>query len=116
MYENCPHCNEDFVREPGYYFGAAYTSYALTVALWVTIFAALTLLDAIGLITFSFFHDAILFLTVGSLSLLLLFPLIFRLSRSMWIHTFVKYRKDAREFNLEKERERHSRISNQASV
>ena len=33
MPPNCPICAEDFAREPGFYFGAAYVSYALTVGL-----------------------------------------------------------------------------------
>ena len=35
MPKACPNCWADFEREPGFYFGAAYVSYALTVALWV---------------------------------------------------------------------------------
>ncbi len=32
MNERCSKCNYSFHREPGFYFGAMYTSYALTVA------------------------------------------------------------------------------------
>lgn len=114
MNKRCPHCNEDFVREPGYYFGAAYMSYALAVALWVAVFVALVTFDTIGVIEFSFFNDAIFFLIVGSVLLLALMPLIYRLSRSMWIHTFVKYRADAVEFNLTKKKMHESRIRDKA--
>ncbi|MGB0196394.1 MAG: DUF983 domain-containing protein [Flavobacteriales bacterium] len=37
MPAKCPVCGEDFAREPGFYFGAAYVSYALTVALWIAL-------------------------------------------------------------------------------
>lgn len=109
MHKSCPNCGEDFAREPGYYYGAAYVSYSLTVGLWVAVFVALVTFDAIGLIAFSFFDNTILFLVVGVCVLLLLMPVIYRLSRSLWIHMFVKYRADAVEFNREKVAERKAR-------
>lgn len=105
----CANCKEDFNREPGFYYGAAYVSYGLTVALWVAVFVALATFDAIGLISFSFFKDAILFLVVGVIALLALMPIMYRWSRSMWIHMFVKYRPDAIKFNEEKAKERLAR-------
>ena len=39
---------EDFEREPGFYFGAAYVSYALTVALWIALLVALMCFDTWG--------------------------------------------------------------------
>ena len=57
MPAECPVCGEDFAREPGFYFGAAYVSYALTVALWIALFVALTCFDWWGWMAFSFFDD-----------------------------------------------------------
>src|SRR5690554_5040406 len=111
MNPKCSYCGEDFGREPGYYYGAAYVSYGLTVALWVAVFVAFTTFDALGLMAFSFFEDAILYLIAGVLSLLILMPVLYRLSRSMWIHMFVKYRADAVEFNEEKKRARKERVA-----
>ena len=37
--EECPTCKTSYVPEPGFYFGAMYVSYALGVALFVTIWA-----------------------------------------------------------------------------
>ena len=90
MNSKCNVCNEDFQREPGFYFGAAYVSYALTVALWVAVLVALTTFDAIGLFEFGFYTHVVTFLTVGITCLLLLLPLIYRISRSIWIRMFVK--------------------------
>lgn len=90
MHENCLICEEDFKREPGFYFGAAYVSYALTVALWVAVLVALICFDWWGWISFSFFEDVPLFLACGIGVLLLLMPVILRLSRSIWIHMFTK--------------------------
>ncbi|NEN22892.1 DUF983 domain-containing protein [Cryomorpha ignava] len=109
MNPRCTHCGEDFGREPGYYYGAAYVSYGLTVALWVAVFVALVTFDALGIISFSFFDDAVLFLVVGISVLLILMPVLYRLSRSMWIHMFVKYRADAVAFNDGKRRAREER-------
>lgn len=95
MHETCPVCGENFNREPGFYFGAAYVSYAVTVALWVALFVAMTVFDAIGLISFSFANDAILFIVLGILLLVITLPLVYRLSRSIWIHIFVKYDPEA---------------------
>ena len=95
MNKSCPTCGEDFEREPGFYFGAAYVSYALTVALWVAVLVALYTFDALGWIEFSFFTHVTLFLTTGITTLILLLPLVYRLSRSIWIHMLTKRRPQA---------------------
>lgn len=92
MNSKCTVCDEDFQREPGFYFGAAYVSYALTVALWVAVLVALTTFDAVGLIEFGFYTHVVTFLTAGITCLLVLLPLIYRISRSIWIRMFVKRR------------------------
>lgn len=91
MPASCPVCSEDFKREPGFYFGAAYVSYALTVALWVAVLVALFTFDALGLISYSFFENPLTFLISGIVSLVVLLPLLYRLSRSIWISMFVSY-------------------------
>tara|TARA_Y100000385_G_scaffold279396_1_gene329008 strand:- start:518 stop:892 length:375 start_codon:yes stop_codon:yes gene_type:complete len=90
MPEACPVCQEDFSREPGFYFGAAYVSYALTVALWVAVLVALSCFDWWGLLQFSFFEDVGLFLSTGIAMLILLLPVIARLSRSIWLHMMTR--------------------------
>jgi len=93
-HEKCPHCGEDFQKEPGFYFGAAYVSYALTVALWVAVYVALITFDAIGLIQYDFFENPWVFLISGVVTLIVLLPVVYRLSRSLWISFFVKYDKN----------------------
>ncbi|MFM1932355.1 MAG: hypothetical protein RL226_1658 [Bacteroidota bacterium] len=93
MHDKCSCCGEDYKREPGFYFGAAYVSYALTVALWVAVLVALITFDALGWIEFAFFENPAMFLTTGVVTLILLLPVLFRLSRSIWINLFVKYDK-----------------------
>lgn len=91
MSKNCTVCGEDFEREPGFYFGAAYVSYALTVALWIALFVALTCFDWWGWMAFSFFDDVPFFLGTGIGLLVILMPVVMRLSRSIWLHMFTKH-------------------------
>lgn len=90
MNDYCPSCGEDFGREPGFYFGAAYVSYALTVALWVVLLVALKCFDMWGWMEFGMFTHPGLFLGTGITLLVLFLPLIYRLSRSIWIGMFTK--------------------------
>ena len=92
MHKECAACGEDFEREPGFYFGAAYVSYALTVALWVAVLVAMMAFDAWGWMEFGMFTHPGTYLTTGCTLLLVLMPLIYRLSRSIWISMFTKTR------------------------
>ncbi len=90
MEKKCARCGADFQREPGFYFGAAYVSYALTVALWVAVVVALYTFDFIGLISYGFFENPVLTIVLGITLLVVLLPVLYRLSRSLWIHMFVQ--------------------------
>ena len=92
MHKSCPKCGADFMKEPGFYFGASYVSYALTVALWVAVVVALLTFDAIGLIEYGFLTHPMTFLGTGITLLLLLVPIIFRVSRSIWLAVFTEPR------------------------
>ena len=86
----CDHCGVNLKPETGFYFGAAYVSWGLTVALWISVLVALKILDAIGLIKFGFLTHPVLFLSTGMIATAVLFPYLFRLSRSVWAHMFIK--------------------------
>lgn len=79
MHEHCPHCGYKFEREPGYFLGAMYVSYGLTVAEMLFSF----------LLTFWW-------MPLWPMYILLLAILVFssllnyRLSRIIWIHLFWK--------------------------
>jgi len=87
MPEQCSCCHQPFELEPSFFYGAMYVSYALQVALLVTVFVAFQVLypevDLIWMIS-----------TVVGIALLL-YPVLLRLSRSIWIHIFVKYDEEA---------------------
>jgi uncharacterized protein (DUF983 family) len=84
MNARCPVCNEDFKREPGYYFGATYVSYGLTVAFGILMYVVLA-----GL----FKMDTIPFLITFSILLIVLMPLFYRSARIIWINLFVPFKK-----------------------
>ncbi len=82
----CPKCGEDFQREVGYYYGAMMISHGLTTLIAV----------AVHLVVHYFYGWAILPNIIPLLVLVIgLFPLVFRVSRSVWIHIFVKYDPEA---------------------
>ena len=97
MHSACKHCGENFLREPGYYFGAAYVSYAVTVALWVALLVALITFDALGWIEYGFYTHPMTLLITGIVFLIILLPLIYRVSRSIWINMFVRYDRTKRD-------------------
>jgi uncharacterized protein (DUF983 family) len=86
----CTECGTSFNPEPGFYFGAAYVSWGLTVAMWVAILVALKTLDALGVLEFGFLTHPKTFLITGAVFTVLLFPILFKLSRSIWATSFIK--------------------------
>jgi hypothetical protein len=70
--------------ENGFYYGAMYVSYGLDIALGVALFI-------LSNVIFSWGTNIFLILFVGSL--LLLWPIIFRKARLIWINLFIKYDK-----------------------
>jgi uncharacterized protein (DUF983 family) len=84
MNTRCPVCNEDFKREPGYYFGATYVSYGLTVAFGIAMYVILSGIFKMGTIPF---------LITFSISLIILMPVFYRSARLIWINMFVPFKK-----------------------
>ena len=83
MHKSCPNCGTSLDLEPGFYMGAMYVSYALQIALFITVFATTQLLyPEAGIVWYLSW--------IGGM-VLLLFPLTFRLSRSIWLHIFVPF-------------------------
>lgn len=82
MPKACNKCGQDFEPETGFYLGAMYVSYALTIALNVSIFVALLIFEAYSLTNF--------FIVAGIL-LVITLPYVFKISRSIWIAIMIKY-------------------------
>jgi hypothetical protein len=83
MPSHCPVCEQKYSLEPGFWFGAAYVSYAVNV-IWGGI--AFALLSLFGELSFEAFMWTVIPLIV------ILVPYTFHLSRAIWIAIFVKYR------------------------
>jgi uncharacterized protein (DUF983 family) len=80
MHEECPVCKQQLYPEPGFYIGAMYISYAINVAIVITFFTAVMVL-------FGRPSLPILLATV-LLPVFILFPFVFRFSRSLMLHFF----------------------------
>jgi uncharacterized protein (DUF983 family) len=88
MHQHCSKCGLNFKPETGFYFGATYVSYAIGVAICVTI--------AFAMAPFiSFFENFWLYAGVMVGTVTVLFPVIFRISRIGWLKIFNRYDKDA---------------------
>ncbi|MBC3789044.1 DUF983 domain-containing protein [Spirosoma utsteinense] len=82
MNPQCACCGERFEREPGYYTGALYVSYAYYTALIVGCFIVMEVLLAMEL---GYFLAILISLII------LLTPVVFRLARLTWINFFISY-------------------------
>lgn len=87
MNDHCPVCNQRMEIEVGFYYGTGYVSYAITVALSVTTFVAWWVLIGMSVNDNRFFWWLGLNITL----LVVLQPVLMRLSRAMWLSFFVRY-------------------------
>lgn len=83
MHETCSVCSLKYERETGFYYGAMYVSYGVSVTYSIAIFL-------LYLITATNF-DLEMYLLINGVSLFALSTVILRLSRAIWINIFVKY-------------------------
>ena len=83
MHKYCPCCGQTFEPEPGFYYGAMYVSFAFNVGIFLIAFFVMS--QFIEEITMGMMIGVVAVLVVGFL------PIIYRLSRALWIHIFVKY-------------------------
>ena len=90
MPEKCAECGQPFELEVGFWYGTAYVSYALSVALSVTSFVAWYVLIGMSV------HDNRFFVWMGINIFLLIFlqPWLMRLSRVIYLYFFVSYNPD----------------------
>lgn len=77
MPKRCTNCNQDFVIEPGFYFGAMFVSYGLTCVL---LFLSL----GVSLLLYGYVSRTWLYTTIGAM--LFFYTYFFRVSRVIWIN------------------------------
>jgi uncharacterized protein (DUF983 family) len=84
MHERCSHCKTKFKIEPSFFYGAMYVSYAVGVAVAVAAFTV-----AYGMIGLGLKASFIAIVT----TLIVMSPLITRVSRNIWINLFLSFDK-----------------------
>ena len=83
MHARCVACGQAFEPEPDFYQGAMYVSYGLSTGVFLAVgVLMLFYLDLGYLVTFS---------TIGVVAVALL-PVLFRVSRLVWLNLFVNYK------------------------
>lgn len=97
MHDKCPVCDQRMEIEVGFYYGTAYVSYALTVAISVTTFVAWWVLIGMSVNDNRFFW----WLGLNISLLVILQPYFMRLSRAIWLSFFVRYNENWQEEKLE---------------
>lgn len=85
MKERCTHCNTKFKIEPSFFYGAMYVSYPVGL-----IFAGIAFLIAFFVLGLG----KLQILVVIFITMLLLLPVVVRLSRNIWINFFLKFDKE----------------------
>lgn len=93
MPERCPVCGQKYEIETGFFFGTGYISYALSVAYLFTFFLLWYFIFGLSVLDNSIFQC----LGAGAFTILMIQPLLQRLSRSIWIAIFVHYDPDWRD-------------------
>ena len=86
IYKECFVCGLKYSPEPGFYYGAMYVSYALGIALFVSIWVALTVLYP------SHSNELLIGIIIGFT--LALGPYLYALSKIIWANFFFHYDKN----------------------
>lgn len=83
LHENCSNCGLKYEREPGFFQGAMYVSYALGVALFVTLWVSFNLF-------FPWISTGVQ-VTIVAFSSIVLTPYMYALSKIIWSNLFFHY-------------------------
>lgn len=86
MHKNCSCCGQPTEPETGFYFGAMYVSYGLGVLMFAFLFT---------LVEFVLKIEGYHFMWIYALVMIVLWPVLFRLSRVLYLYTFVRFDKNA---------------------
>lgn len=86
MNATCPVCNQPLDIEVGFYFGAGYVSYALTVAI-----SAITFIIWWKFFGFENENSLLYWLVINGVFMLSIQPWLMRISRTGWLAFFVRY-------------------------
>ncbi|AWG20269.1 DUF983 domain-containing protein [Flavobacterium faecale] len=83
MHKSCSHCHNKYEKEPGYFFGAMYMNYGITVAESIATFV----------IAQQFFTERFDLRIIPIIAFVIIFFASFniRLSRMLWLYMFKNY-------------------------
>ena len=87
LHDHCEVCGLKFEKEPGFYYGAMYVSYALQVVVFTTFYTS-----------FSWFFPSIpTLIQIFTIIIASIFvaPYLYALSKIIWANFFIKFKKDA---------------------
>lgn len=85
-HKHCETCNGKLYVEPGFYFGSMYVVYGLSGAHFIAFWVAATILG----IDFEYWA----FVIFVSITLLLISPVYYALSKIIWANMFMRYKGD----------------------
>jgi hypothetical protein len=83
---SCKNCNLKYEIEPGFWYGAMYVSYGLTVFVAILTWLIMYILNKE--------LDIFIQISIISFLIIILFPVVYFLSRLIWINLFVSYNKN----------------------
>ena len=82
IHTHCSNCHLKYEKEPGFFFGAMYVSYALMVAVFVTLWV----------LNSWFFHlDSTGFIILVISGILGMATIVYRSARLIWLNFFIRY-------------------------
>lgn len=82
MNKRCGHCNTQYKIEPSFFYGAMFVSYAVGVAIGILVF----------IISYVFLKTELSTSFIAIIiSQIIFLPIIFRISRNIWINIFIHY-------------------------
>lgn len=84
MHKSCSSCGLQYLLEPAFFFGATYVSYALSTGVFMVLYPYLSINYPDAPVSFYF--------KVIIATMVALIPVIYKLSRIVWINFFVKYK------------------------
>lgn len=87
MPKYCERCNLNFIPEPGFYYGAMYVSYGLSIII--------TILTYLIMAFFDFNFWTIIWVVIPIL--IISIPYLFKVSRVIWINMFVAFNNNKKE-------------------
>jgi hypothetical protein len=90
MPEKCPECKQPYELEPGFWYGTAYVSYALSIVYLIFTFVLWWIFIGFSIKDNRFFW----WMGIAIVSLIVLQPWLMRFSRAVYLYFFVKYNED----------------------